>query len=201
MNRPRSCLGARVADLADGRLSPAETERALAHVAVCPACRAALQAQRSVSGGLRATAAETGPATPPDDLVSRLLRIPEQPVDEHDAGTAAIPLQGGAGSRPVGPAGVRPRTRPGAPRRGRRRRVALGTALGATALALAAAVGGSAALDAQVTTPTPPIAPVVDTFAVEHAASTDGLALNGPRYETIAFVGDSPSASPAPSAP
>ena len=195
----RHCLGARVADLADGRLSPAETERALAHVAACAACRAALKAQRSVSGGLRAAASEPAKATPPDDLMARLLRIPDQSPDP--AGDLpTIPLQGGAGLRPVGPAGPRPRVAETSSRPGSRRRVVLGSAAGAV-LVVAAALGGNAALSAQVTTPTPAIAPVVDTFTIEHAASTDGLPLSGPRYETVAYAGVPDDASPGPSAP
>jgi predicted anti-sigma-YlaC factor YlaD len=195
----RHCLGARVADLADGRLSPAETERALAHVAVCSPCRAALQAQRSVSGGLRA-ASEPAPASPPDDLMARLLRIPEQPVDPAAPVLPAIPLQGGAGARPVGPAGPRPRVVATSRRPSRRRKAVLGTAAGAV-LVVAAALGGNAALSGQVTTPSPAIAPVVDTLTVEHAASTDGMPLSGPRYETVAYSGVPDDASPGPSAP
>jgi len=196
----RHCLGARVADLADGRLSPAETERCLAHVAVCPACRAAVQAQRSVSGGLRAAASEPGPAAPPDDLMARLMRIPEQPSAAGAPDLPAIPLQGGTGARPVGPAGPRPRVAATSRRPGRRRRAVLGTAAGAV-LVVAAALGGNAALNASVTTPAPAIAPVVDTFTVEHAASADGLPLSGPRDETVAYAGVADDASSGPTAP
>jgi hypothetical protein len=42
---------------------------------------------------------------------------------------------------------------------------------------------------------------VVDTFTIEHAASTDGLPLSGPRYETVAYAGVPDDASPGPSAP
>ena len=197
----RHCLGARVADLADGRLGPAETERALAHVAACPACRAALQAQRSVSGGLRAATSEPGPAAPPDDLMARLMRIPQQPSDASGApDLPVIPLQGGAGVRPVGPAGPRPRVVATSRRPGRRRSAVIGTAAGAV-LVVAAVLGGNAALSAQVTTPSPAIAPVVDMFTVEHAASTDGLPLSGPRYETVAYAGVADDAPPGPTAP
>lgn len=197
----RHHLGARVADLADGRMSPAETERALAHVAVCAPCRAALQAQRSVSGGLRAAASEPAPSTPPDDLMARLMRIPQQPSDETSpADLPAIPLQGGAGTRPVGPAGPRPRVAAVSRRPSRRRKVVIGSAAGAV-LVVAAALGGNAALSAQVTTPTPAIAPVVDTLTVEHAASTETLPLSGPRYETVSYSGVPQDASPRPSAP
>ncbi|NCT91119.1 zf-HC2 domain-containing protein [Cellulomonas sp. APG4] len=65
-------LGTQVSALADGQLSPAAAERALAHVAVCPECEAELRAARAAHRALRA--AMDVPAADPD-LTARLLAI------------------------------------------------------------------------------------------------------------------------------
>lgn len=190
------CLGPRIADLADGRLEPAEAERAFAHVAVCTACRDALTAQRAVRSRLDTV----GRVDPPSDLLGRLRGIAEPGAGP----VPPIPSQGGAGFRPGGAAGRRPagtsstNTRP--PRQRRRRIVAAGAA-GAAALALAVVVGGSSALTSTVVT-RPSIAPVVDTFTVEHAVSADLMPFSGPRIVTVGYVGpaapDSAQPSPTP---
>ena len=65
-------LGSRISALVDGQLDPAATERALAHVAVCPACAAELTAAREAR---RALAAAAEPVEPTDDLTARLLSL------------------------------------------------------------------------------------------------------------------------------
>ena len=202
------CLGARVADLADGRLSPSEADRAYAHVAGCSACAAALHAQRAISGGLRAV---SGQAAPTDDLVARLMRISEIPAPPVDGVEAAIPVQGASETRLVGRPMHRARTGSGTPTTAsapsstqpRRRTIVVGAAAGVAAVAMAALLGGSAALSAQVTVPTAPLAPVVDTLAAVHVTSTDRLPLTGPQFQTVADSGtgtaaDSSTSSPAP---
>jgi Putative zinc-finger len=66
-----SHLGAWVSALVDGQLAPAEAERALAHVAVCPACAdevaAARQARRALS--------VAGDVAPDPELTARLLAL------------------------------------------------------------------------------------------------------------------------------
>ena len=186
------CLGPRIADLADGRLAPAEAERAFAHVAVCTTCRDALTAQRAVRSRLDTV----GPVDPPSDLFGRLRGIAQPSSDP----VPPIPSQGGAGFRPGGAAGLRPAgssasTRP--PAQGRRRRLVAAGAAGAAALALAAVVGGSSALTSTVVT-RPSIAPVVDTFTAEHAVSADLMPLSGPRIVTVGYVGP---AAPDPAQP
>ena len=190
------CLGPRIADLADGRLEPAEAERAFAHVAACTTCRDALTAQRAVRSRLDTV----GQVVPPSDLLGRLRGIAEPGAEP----VPPIPSQGGAGLRPGGAAGRRPAgtasgsTRP--PRQRRRRIVAAGAA-GAAALALAVVVGGSSALMSTAVT-RPSIAPVVDTFTVEHAVSADLLPFSGPRIVTVGYGGpaapDSSQPSPTP---
>ncbi|MBI1376697.1 MAG: hypothetical protein GC157_04335 [Frankiales bacterium] len=183
------CLGARVADLADGRLSPAEAERAFAHVAVCGRCRAALDAQRAASARL----GDTPGIAPSDDLLQRLRSVPAAaPRDP----AAVVPAQGGAGPRPAGAAGVRPGgSRPAVARRRRRGRVVLASAAGAAALAVVAVVGTTSTLSTTVV-PHPSIAPVVDTLFDEHAAVTEQLPLSGPRIVTVDLT--RPQASPSP---
>jgi hypothetical protein len=192
------CLGPRIADLADGRLEPAEAERALAHVAVCTACRDALVAQRAVISRLDTV----DPVDPPSELLGRLRGIAAPSSDP----LPAIPEQGGAGMRPGGAAGRGPRgtgpasTRP--PARRHRGRIALAGAAGAAAMAVAIVVGGSSALTSTVVTRSPSIAPVVDTLAVEHAVSADQMPFSGPRIITVGYAGpaapDTAQPSPTP---
>jgi len=191
------CLGPRIADLADGRLEPAEAERALAHVAACTTCRDALVAQRAVISRLDTV----GQVDPPSELLGRLRGIAAPSSDP----VPAIPEQGGAGMRPGGAAGRGPRgsgpgsTRPPVRRRGR---IALAGAAGAAAMAVAIVVGGSSALTSTVVTRSPSIAPVVDTLAVEHAVSADQMPFSGPRIITVGYAGpaapDTAQPSPTP---
>lgn len=188
------CLGDRVADLADGRLDAARTERAYAHLASCTRCRVALEAERQA----RADIATAAPVEPSADLLSRLrsIAVPE---------LTAFPQQPAAGVRPGGGAGVRPggpacpagpgATGPGS-RRGRRRgRVALASAAGAAALAVAAVMGGgSAALSGPVPS-APSIAPVVDRLTDAHASTADRMPFAGPRVVYAGFSATTPAGS------
>ncbi|MCL2454872.1 MAG: zf-HC2 domain-containing protein [Micrococcales bacterium] len=76
-------LRSRLSAVVDGQLDPAQTERALAHVAVCPRCAAELAAARAA----RALLADTATSTPRPDpaLTSRLLAMravpPARPGD------------------------------------------------------------------------------------------------------------------------
>lgn len=191
------CLGPRIADLADGRLDAAESERAFAHVAVCGTCRAALAAQRAVISRLDTAP----PAEPSADLLARLSGIagPDRPAGSH------IPPQGSAGARPGRTAGRRPSgSAPGPTRpetRRRRGRIVIAGAAGAAAIAVAVAVGGSSALAGAVVT-RPAIAPVVDVLTDEHAVSADQMPLSGPRIVTVSYTDPTaaadPQASPRP---
>lgn len=64
-------LGNRVSALVDGQLTPEAAERALAHAAACPECRAALDAERAARRVIRS--AED--LMPSDDLTVRLLAL------------------------------------------------------------------------------------------------------------------------------
>ena len=193
------CLGPRIADLADGRLEPAEAERAFAHVAVCSTCRDALVAQRAVISRLDIV----DPVDPPSELLGRLRGIGmAAPSSDPVPG---IPEQGGAGMRPGGAAGRGPRgTAPGSTRPPRHRgRIALAGAAGAAAMAVAIVVGGSSALTSTVVTHAPSIAPVVDTLAVEHAVSADQMPFSGHRIVTVGYAGPAApdTAAPDPAQP
>ena len=66
-------LGPRISALVDGELGHQERDRALAHVANCPSCRAALEEERRVKD--RLASAHTPPASPA--LTARLLGLAE----------------------------------------------------------------------------------------------------------------------------
>jgi hypothetical protein len=91
-----SHLGSRVSALVDGQLSPADTERALAHVAACGPCADELAAARQAR---RALSASSHDVAPDPELTARLLAL---------------------ASGPTGPTG------PGSPRERRRTVVPLG---------------------------------------------------------------------------
>ncbi|WP_425954734.1 zf-HC2 domain-containing protein [Xylanimonas sp. McL0601] len=86
-------LGAWLSALADGQLPPAQTEKALAHVAACPECAAGLEAEREARRALAAAADVT--AAP--DLADRLMALSASVPP-----TAGDPLR----ERPAGPGQV-----------------------------------------------------------------------------------------------
>jgi anti-sigma factor RsiW len=162
-----SCLGARLAELADGRLDAVAADRALAHVAGCPACQSELAAQRRIH---RLLAISPAPE-PSESFLARLAAAPTQ--------FAAGDPGRGPSDRPRGHGGT---GRPSPARPGRRvRRVAVATS-GLAAVAVAIAWGGSAL--AMFSPPSPPglslVVPAVDRYTTEHAASTDLLPLTTP---------------------
>jgi hypothetical protein len=173
------CLGDRVADLADGRLDPAATERALAHVASCPTCRAELDAQRAASAALRSLA----PGEPSADLLARLRDIAAPVVPEQGTGAGGAT----AGSHPVAlpgsaSAGAATLT---AVRRPRRRTMVASAASVAAVAALVVAGGSATSAGA----PTPAIAPVVDRLADAHSSTTtERMPLTGPRVVSVGLT-------------
>ncbi|MBD5787037.1 zf-HC2 domain-containing protein [Cellulosimicrobium terreum] len=110
-------LGSRLSALVDGQLTPAESERALEHVARCPGCAAELASARAA----RTALSSAGQVDPAPDLTARLLALSaEIPSAEGDPlrcaprvqdpwGTTARPLPRGrwSGDLQVG----RPRRR------------------------------------------------------------------------------------------
>ncbi|MDR3068856.1 MAG: zf-HC2 domain-containing protein [Cellulomonas sp.] len=96
---PRPHLGSRLSALADGQLSAAEADDALAHVAACPRCTDELGAARAAHDLLAATAWTTPPPDPA--LTSRLLAMraapPVRPGDPFAGQTQTVRLPGPAG--------------------------------------------------------------------------------------------------------
>ena len=80
-------LGERAAALADGQLGGADRDRALSHIAVCPACRADVEQHRALKVRLGAL----GSPGASSDLTSRLLAL-------------SAPMPAFPGPRPVSPA-------------------------------------------------------------------------------------------------
>lgn len=146
-----ACLGRRVAELADGRLTGDDRERALAHVTVCASCRDALETQRT----MRQRLAGSGMPDPSDDLVSRLRRVPDV--------TAAVSLSGVASLEE-------------ARARRHRSRVALA---GGSAIVVAVALFGGVASLGQTAASVPVIVPNLSSFAAEHASMSGAVSPGG----------------------
>ncbi|GAB2457040.1 zf-HC2 domain-containing protein [Xylanimonas ulmi] len=127
-------LGDWLSPLADGQLAPAQAERALAHIAVCPACAAGLAAEREARQAL-AAAADVAAAP---DLTDRLMAL-----------SASVPSVAGdplreppTGSWPVAPAGTAAFTPPlsgDLMAVARRRRVRRALSVGVSGIGVAAA--------------------------------------------------------------
>lgn len=152
-----SCLGARLADLLDGRLAPDAHEQVLVHVARCEPCREELVALRTVRSLLATT---QGPPADSDltDRLTAFVTTGPIPVVRDDAGS-------------------------GAPARGRGRGV-VAVAGGLTVAAIAVVWGVSAvpapAGPAPAGPASTPVVPAVDRYTAEHLASTDGFPLTTP---------------------
>jgi hypothetical protein len=178
-----SHLGDRIAALADGELSHAERDRALAHVAGCRACRAALDEQRSVRALLSSSvgpepAAETmaallSLAAPGGLLPPRSRRMPQGPVVPELPPPRRLARPWGArddGRRPTRQDSRRP-----GDRAVRRVRVATAGALSVAGLVLGTAfvAGGSAGGQA------PDVAPV-SQLSVEHGRTATAVTVGDP---------------------
>jgi anti-sigma factor RsiW len=184
-----SHLGDRLTALVDGELGHDARDRALSHIAFCPACRAALEAER----GTKHLVASTPTPPPPADLHRRLraLAEPGEPLPPRRtampggaSGPRSLPLpdRSPAGRRP---AASRTHARPGGRRPGQRRAVRAGVAtlgaLSAVGVALAAAfvLGGP-----QASGSGSPLLPPVEQFSVEHAV-TEQMPLADPAVGAV----------------
>jgi hypothetical protein len=172
-------LGDRVTPLVDGQLPVDAAERAYAHLAICRQCRARVEEERLIKSRL---AALRDPV-PDQALMSRLVGLaapggPMAPRDGHVPGSPrpqTVPIghrplpdrpgeAGGGSSRPPG-------RRPlGRARGARRPRVKVAAAMvGALSLLGAGVVAGVAAAGSPAG---PALVPPVDSFVVEHQATT-----------------------------
>lgn len=147
-----SCLGARLADLLDGRLSADAHEQVLVHVARCEPCRDELVALRTVRSLL---AGSPGPHADPD-LTDRLAAF---------VTTGPIPV-------------VRDAAAAGAPPRHRGTGVA--AVAGGLTLAAVAVAWGVSTVAAPLGPAATPVVPAVDRYTAEHLASTEGFPLTTP---------------------
>jgi hypothetical protein len=217
-----TCLGERLTALVDGELDHDERDRALAHLAVCQACRQEADTMRRLKGRLRALAnppqdPSGAPDLPDDDFLSRLRALGQQQPGRPDA---PGPSAGGTGSWPPGP-GVqefpqprRPSPVPARPAVGRPRHrsafvggrvpVHAGAVavpvrrrvprryLAVGAAAMVLGLGSAAYAVGGATDRTPSVVPAFDRLEAEHAL-TNGV---------IPMTELSPApATPAPAAP
>ena len=120
-----SHLGDRVAAFVDGALDVRDAERARAHLAGCPGCRAAVAEQRRVRDLLRGSTAREVAVDP--GLLAALVSMPQDGVPARPGALSAAPPQ----PRHLGLWGS-----------------ASGVAVGVTVLATAWAVGAPAAIGA-----------------------------------------------------
>lgn len=187
-----SHLGWRASTLVDGQLDHDERDRALAHLARCGQCRAAVQAERSAKAALSGMA----DPPPPPDLVAALLRMgepggPVLPQRQHfPSRPAPAPAQWRSVrsiARPASvPSGLRhprrpvPARHPGErtpARRTRRVRLAAAGTFAVAAVAMSLAVVGSTVPSDD---PGTAVVPPLDRFTAEHARTSSGQPFTDP---------------------
>jgi hypothetical protein len=190
-------LGPRVSPLVDGELGHEARDRALAHVAHCSACRAALEDERSVKAMLHATVAPE-----PSDRLLDALRAMAEPGEPVATRTRPMPLGPVVPTLPPpgrGPLGRRRDARRPAGRATRvtRVRYAAAGALSVAGLLLgtAFAAGGSGAAG------TPAVVPPAAELSNEHAATTGGLSLGDPAFTAVTASFGGLTVQGAPEAP
>jgi putative zinc finger protein len=176
-------LGPRVSPLVDGELGHEARDRALAHVAHCPICREALEAERSIKSLLSSAATPE----PSDRLLADLrgLAEPGEPL-----GPRSRPMPLGPVVPTLPPPGRGPLGRRRDSRRpmtgGRTTRVVRARYAAAGALSVAGLVLGTAfAAGGSGATGTPAVVPPAAELSVEHAATTSGLPLGDPAFTAV----------------
>lgn len=163
-------LGDHVSALVDHQLPPADAEEAHVHLASCPACLDAVEAEREVKARLTGL---TGPE-PDTSLVQRLFLIPTAvELSSPTAHGTALPVHRPPSARvdhSRGPVGRSDPSHPGAERSQGRRRVTA-VMLGTMSLLGAGVVG----LRSVALADSAPVVPPVTEFVTEYAASTSML--------------------------
>jgi len=179
-------LGERISALVDGELGHQARDRALAHVAHCASCRAALDAERRIKDALASGAT---PA-PSEDFTRRLrmLAEPGEPVPPRDrrmpfapiVPTLPTPGRSRRMGRRTAPVDRHDSRRPAEHRSARRSRFAAVGALSAVGLML-----GTAFAAGGVPEQGRPVLPPAAELSVEHAATTGGLPLSDPAFDAV----------------
>lgn len=176
-------LGERVTALVDGQLDHDDRDAALAHLARCPQCQAAVDAERRTASALR----KLPDVAPSHEFVQRLRGVasPEGPLPPR---RRPFPVPDRTvGSAPPGEGTGRWPAQSGS----RRRAVVRGTVAGSVSVGVIAAalasLGGAEQAD--------PVAPPMREFTVEHARSTGSLPFSDP---ATGVLPDSPAGGGAP---
>jgi hypothetical protein len=167
-------LGDRVAALVDGELGHQARDRALAHVAHCADCRAALEAQRAVKHALAsAPVPQPGPETV---AALHALAAPGGPVPPRARSMPQGPLVPDLPPPGRRPRGARQDSRRPGHRVARRARVVTAGALSVAGLVLGTAfvAGGSSSA------PSGPVVPPVAELSVEHGRTSTAVTVGDP---------------------
>ena len=153
-----SHLGRNLSALVDGELSPAERDRAHAHLVACEQCRAEANALR--------------------ELKKRMRGLPDAPVS--DALTRRLMFIGEPGG-PVPPRGHRGPLSRAVSFGGRPRHRGRYVALGAAAACMVAGLSVTAfSLGGSPSVPGPRVTPPVEMYSFEHAMTTGEIPFSGP---------------------
>lgn len=163
-------LGERITALVDGQLDHDTRDLALAHLARCPSCQAAVAAERDISSTLR----NLSDATPSPDLVGTLLALAEPggplPPARPSFPGATKPVAGWRSTygRSTSPAPARTPLR----RRTSTRFAVASLASAGVLTAALASLGGAE--------PGTSVVPPMQEFTVEHARSTGMMPFSDP---------------------
>lgn len=169
-----SCPGDLLSGLVDGELDHPTRERVLSHLLDCPPCQREVHALRELKTRLSWAGAETPLQT--EELSARLLRLavpgvePMQPVRLPSGTIRPVSV------RPAGRAATA--SRPGRPRRLRRRTVGGLVALG---LSAAFVLGGQAPSSGARA----PIDPTTDQFVTDYVNATLDVPVRAPVDATV----------------
>jgi anti-sigma factor RsiW len=199
-------LGDRLAALVDGELGHDARDRALSHIAYCPTCRAALDAERLA----KARVTDAAAPAPSGDLTRRLLELAEPgeplypqppampggalrpPVLRRPGARRAVRSGPGRAAHPANSAG-RPAHRGRAGGRARRTGLAAAGAMSVLVVAL----GSAFALGGQGDTR--PVLPPIEQFSVEHVTITQQMPMADPALGVVtATFGEVSSQEEAP---
>ncbi len=171
-----SHLGDRLSALIDGELTGAELDRAYAHLARCPQCRAEAAELRALKAKLRGLVA----GAPAEAAMTSRLIASTGPGGPLPPRQRLLRLAPGPGTAPGGSRGPGRRAA-----RVRRRYLLLGTVSLLAVLGTAAFTAGGGGQAA----PGPRITPQVQMYSVEHAITTGEVPITGPSAKSSSASG------------